>query len=51
MAIDHLPSLLPMESSEDFSTQLLPSLMTLDRPDQGVWGRAKADFDAAMARL
>lgn len=51
MAIDHLPSLLPIESSEDFSAQLLPSLMTLDRPDEGVWGRAKADFDAAMARL
>ena len=51
MAIDHLPSLLPIESSEDFSAQLLPSLMTLDRPDQGVWGRAKSDFDAAMARL
>ena len=51
MAIDHLPSLLPIESSEDFSAQLLPSLMTLDRADQGVWARAKADFDAAMARL
>lgn len=51
IAIDHLPSLLPIESSEDFSAQLLPSLMTLDRPDQGVWARAKADFDAAMARL
>ena len=51
MAIDHLPSLLPIESSEDFSAQLLPSLMTLDRPEEGVWARAKADFDAAMARL
>ncbi len=51
MAIDHLPSLLPIESSEDFSAQLLPSLMTLNQPDQGVWARAKADFDAAMARL
>lgn len=51
MAIDHLPSLLPIESSEDFSAQLLPSLMTLNQPDQGVWNRAKADFDAAMARL
>lgn len=51
LAIDHLPSLLPIESSEDFSAQLLPSLMALDQPDQGVWKRAKADFDAAMARL
>lgn len=51
MAIDHLPSLLPIEASEDFSQQLLPTLMTLNQPDQGVWARAKADFDAAMARL
>lgn len=51
MAIDHLPSLLPIESSEDFSAQLLPTLMTLDRPGEGVWARAKGDFDAAMARL
>lgn len=51
MAIDHLPSLLPIESSEDFSAQLLPSLMTLGRPETGVWARAQADFDAAMARL
>lgn len=45
MAIDNLPSLLPVESSQDFAAQLLPHLMTLDRPDQGVWGRARADFD------
>ncbi len=45
MAIDNLPSLLPVESSEDYAAQLLPSLLTLDRPDAGVWGRAKAIFD------
>jgi saccharopine dehydrogenase (NAD+, L-lysine-forming) len=45
MAIDNLPSLLPVESSQDFASQLLPALLTLDRLDQGVWARAKAVFD------
>ena len=45
MAIDNLPSLLPVESSQDYAAQLLPSLMTLDALGQGVWGRAKAEFD------
>jgi saccharopine dehydrogenase (NAD+, L-lysine-forming) len=44
MAIDNLPSLLPLESSEDFADQLLPHLMTLDRLDEGVWGRAHQTF-------
>ncbi|WP_128253190.1 saccharopine dehydrogenase [Falsirhodobacter deserti] len=44
-AIDNLPSLLPVESSEDYAIQLLPSLRALDRLDQGVWARAKAEFD------
>jgi saccharopine dehydrogenase (NAD+, L-lysine-forming) len=45
MAIDNLPSLLPVESSEDFAAQLLPSLLTLGRLDEGVWGRARAEFE------
>lgn len=40
VAIDHLPSMLPKESSEDFSKQLLPTLLQLGAPDKGVWGRA-----------
>ncbi|MCC1492123.1 saccharopine dehydrogenase [Cognatishimia sp. F0-27] len=44
MAIDNLPSLLPLESSEDFSEQLLPHLLTLGAPGDGVWGRAEAEF-------
>ncbi|MEL6838193.1 MAG: saccharopine dehydrogenase [Pseudomonadota bacterium] len=48
-AIDNLPSMLPAESSEDFADQLLPHLLTLDAPDQGVWGRAQACFDRAVA--
>ena len=44
MAIDNLPSLLPVESSMDYAAQLLPSLATLGAIDIGVWGRAKAEF-------
>ncbi len=51
MAIDNLPSLLPVESSEDFAEQLLPSLLQLDDPDAGVWGRAKATFDTHMQEI
>ncbi|WP_238365137.1 saccharopine dehydrogenase [Mesobacterium pallidum] len=48
MAIDNLPSMLPVESSEDYAGQLLPSLLTLGSLDAGVWGRAKARFDTHM---
>lgn len=44
-AIDNLPSMLPVESSIDYAGQLLPSLLTLDQLDTGVWARAKAVFD------
>ena len=44
MAIDNLPSMLPVESSQDYAEQLLPSLLTLSDPDAGVWGRAAATF-------
>ena len=44
-AIDNLPSLLPVESSEDFAEQLLPTLMTLGDLDSGAWGRAFAVFE------
>ncbi len=43
-AIDNLPSLLPVESSTDFAAQLLPSLLTLQDLQAGVWGRAQAEF-------
>ena len=48
MAIDNLPSMLPVESSQDYAGQLLPSLLTLDEIDAGVWGRARATFDSHM---
>ncbi|MFN3662086.1 saccharopine dehydrogenase [Yoonia sp.] len=47
-AIDNLPSMLPAESSEDFSGQLLPYLLTLDDLQSGVWGRAQDWCDRAM---
>lgn len=45
MAIDNLPALLPVESSQDFAAQLLPHLRALDRIGAGVWGRARTVFD------
>lgn len=50
-AIDNLPSLLPVESSEDYAGQLLPSLLTLTDLSAGVWGRAKAEYDRHIATL
>ena len=50
-AIDNLPSMLPVESSEDYAAQLLPSLMTLGDLNVGVWGRAKAEFDRHIALI
>ncbi|MCP5037634.1 MAG: saccharopine dehydrogenase [Rhodobacteraceae bacterium] len=51
MAIDNLPSLLPAESSEDFAAQLLPSLLTLDNLQAGVWGRASATFETHVKEV
>jgi saccharopine dehydrogenase (NAD+, L-lysine forming) len=51
MAIDNLPSLMPVESSLDYASQLLPSLLTLGRLQSGVWGRAKTEFDRHTATL
>lgn len=42
-AIDNLPSMLPLESSDDFAEQVLPTLMTLDA-DGPIWQRAAAEF-------
>ncbi len=51
MAIDNLPSLLPLESSQDYAAQLLPSLMTLDKLYAGVWSRADATFNQHMKEV
>ncbi len=45
IAVDHLPSMLPLEASEDYSGQLIDALLTLDTPDEGVWGRALNEFN------
>jgi saccharopine dehydrogenase (NAD+, L-lysine-forming) len=51
MAIDNLPSMLPVESSEDYAAQLLPSLLTLTEIGKGVWGRAGRIFDEKSLEL
>lgn len=40
IAIDHLPSLLPKESSEDYGQQLIEHLLGLNHTEQGVWPKA-----------
>ena len=50
ISIDHLPSLLPREASEAFSTALLPSLMKLkDRHSSSVWIGAEKLFTEKVA--
>lgn len=52
ISIDHLPSLLPREASEAFSTALLPSLMSLkDRKTTPVWVGAEKLFDDKVKTL
>ena len=51
IAIDHLPSLLPKESSEDYGEQLLTHLLTLDDKSQGVWPAALALFNKKIKDL
>ncbi|QNP69179.1 saccharopine dehydrogenase [Streptomyces roseirectus] len=50
IAIDNLPSLLPLESSTDFSASLLPQLLDF-RTDSGPWGRCLARFASASREL
>ena len=52
ISIDHLPSLLPREASEAFSTALLPVLLELDRRETSrVWTDAKKLFQEKVATL
>ncbi|MBT5318654.1 MAG: saccharopine dehydrogenase [Chloroflexi bacterium] len=51
IAIDHLPSLLPKESSEDFSNQLLPYLLQLNAPDEGVWAGTRNKYEQTLQEL
>jgi len=49
ISIDHLPSLLPVESSDEFASALLPYLLNIDQLDAGVWQRAAAVFKQKCA--
>jgi len=52
ISIDHLPSLLPREASEQFSRDLLPSLLTLNNwRNEPVWARAYKLFQEKVATL
>ena len=45
VSIDHLPALLPLQASEKFSNDLLPTLLTLPkRHEETVWTDAEALF-------
>jgi saccharopine dehydrogenase (NAD+, L-lysine-forming) len=45
ISIDHLPTLLPREASEQFSSDLLPSLLEFpERETSRVWADAKRLF-------
>ncbi|KAI5807680.1 hypothetical protein DFH27DRAFT_608439 [Peziza echinospora] len=52
ISIDHLPTLLPRESSEAFSTDLIPSLLQLkDRKNARVWADAEKLFSEKVASI
>lgn len=51
MAIDNLPSMLPLESSQDYAAQLLPVLAALEDIGAGPWGRARAIFDEKLQEV
>ncbi len=50
VSIDHLPTLLPREASEQFSADLLPALMEFPRRDhERVWTDAEKLFNLKLA--
>ena len=53
IAVDHLPTLLSRESSEEFSSGLLPLLESLlaHGAESGPWATAKNDFHQAMGSI
>ena len=52
ISIDHLPSLLPRDSSEAFSSDLLPYLLELkDWKNNDVWSKAEKLFQEKVATL
>ncbi|QUC15815.1 uncharacterized protein UV8b_00056 [Ustilaginoidea virens] len=52
IAIDYLPTLVAREASDEYSSLLLPALLTLDRrDDEGVWKRAERTYRARVAEI
>ncbi len=52
IAIDHLPTLIARESSDEFSSLLLPSLLALEnRENEGVWRRAERTYRDRVKEL
>ncbi|PCJ33122.1 MAG: saccharopine dehydrogenase [Alphaproteobacteria bacterium] len=52
IAIDNLPSLLPQEASQEFSSQILPHLKTLNKmANNPIWLSAQKSFDDAISRI
>ncbi|QSZ33622.1 hypothetical protein DSL72_005190 [Monilinia vaccinii-corymbosi] len=52
LSIDHLPTLVAGEASDEFPRLLLPSLKTLDRrDDDGVWKRAEKKYLEVVEKL
>ncbi|GHF99542.1 saccharopine dehydrogenase [Thalassotalea marina] len=51
IAIDHLPSLLPKESSEDYGEQLVPYLLSLNELSRPVWQKALAIYQQNIQHL
>lgn len=50
ISIDHLPTLLPREASEQFSADLFPSLVEFpDREHARIWADAKRLFVEKLA--
>lgn len=50
VSIDHLPTLLPREASEQFSLDLLPSLLEFpQRKEKRVWTDAEKLFKEKLA--
>lgn len=51
IAIDNLPSMLPLESSQDYAAQLLPLLLSFTSDENGTWARARAVFNEKLAEV
>ncbi len=51
VAIDNLPSMLPLESSQDYAQQLLPLLLDFTADTDGTWARANLVYEEKSAGL